>query len=1009
MKKLLLAILLALIPSAASAECNGLFPPLTICGNTSQTQNGIPTAIPFSSVLGNINLADAHILIGNPSNVAAPFLLSGDGTLSDVGVFTLAASGVTAGTYGDGTHSTQVTFDAKGRATSASNVTITHASGDLPLSGGTMSGPIVPLVIGHTFYADQYGTFHDFVHDDSAPINAAISAAVAAGGGTVVLGPYAYWADSASISVPRGVSLTCGSYYQPPSRVSGGGVANYQNAPCSLYFASGYTLLNSGELTKVNIFADLVHFTSMDASSTRAQMEAYIASFTGTGITIGNGTLGSADGGIVRNVAIGGFAKCLSVGQAGQLKLIDVLGDCTNGMSVTQSYDDDFLRGIEFWPFLTTNLTNAFPSWTISSIADNGSGLWRLTLSAATNITTGEQLWVNPGTTAQGTAGFWTVTAVDSTHVDLQGSAVAPTTTGNTNSGQTYIAVASTANLQPGMTVSGAGIPTGATIGTVWRGVSAISLDQSHPATATATGVTLTFGSTPYTSGGTLNYDGAFRFGTAFALGRADGLTCSACFAFGYQIGFNLNDAFGLSLVNTQVDNNGQIAANQNITPIGIEFTGSNAYGNFISGSLITSDGVNVLSNVANTSGSYANTVEGFRPAGSSPVPSTVAEIDNGALIVRGFQVGSAHAMAIAPAAGVSLLVGNQLANTVVYSDGTPNWQGAGNNLGGIAGFNTPANTAMGATTFTSATSNDTHTVTINGASNGDGANLFFIGNGTVTPNKAQRVFNGIMQWLNSAYSATIMNLDDVGDLTIPGNFKAAAAQFTGLNVAGIVINDPTGQLGTEAGITAAQCPAATTSAQGCVEPDGTTIVISAGKLTAVGAAASSIDAGGATSITNGTPNTVLTNNAGKVGTGISTSDIASLSTAQTIPGDKTFTGTNTAPTQAARDNSTKLATTAYADADSTFGAWVTDAISTVYQASTDGFVIVDALSSTNSSLVSCITDSNPSPSTVRNEGQASLSNYHIGCMTPVRKGDYWKVTTNGVSSSSVYWLPRGN
>jgi len=44
-------------------------------------------------------------------------------------VATLANSGVTAGTYGDSTHVSQVTVDAKGRVTAASNVAISGASG----------------------------------------------------------------------------------------------------------------------------------------------------------------------------------------------------------------------------------------------------------------------------------------------------------------------------------------------------------------------------------------------------------------------------------------------------------------------------------------------------------------------------------------------------------------------------------------------------------------------------------------------------------------------------------------------------------------------------------------------------------------------------------------------------------------------------------------------------------------------------------------------------------------
>jgi hypothetical protein len=54
--------------------------------------------------------------------------MSGDATINSSGVLTLAASGVTAATYGDGTHVAQVTVDAKGRVTSASSVAITASS-----------------------------------------------------------------------------------------------------------------------------------------------------------------------------------------------------------------------------------------------------------------------------------------------------------------------------------------------------------------------------------------------------------------------------------------------------------------------------------------------------------------------------------------------------------------------------------------------------------------------------------------------------------------------------------------------------------------------------------------------------------------------------------------------------------------------------------------------------------------------------------------------------------------
>ncbi len=79
-----------------------------------------------------------YVPIGNGAKFV-PQPISGDATLSQTGALSLSATGVPAGTYGDGTHVGQFTVDAKGRLTSAQNVTITGAA-PTGAAGGDLSG-----------------------------------------------------------------------------------------------------------------------------------------------------------------------------------------------------------------------------------------------------------------------------------------------------------------------------------------------------------------------------------------------------------------------------------------------------------------------------------------------------------------------------------------------------------------------------------------------------------------------------------------------------------------------------------------------------------------------------------------------------------------------------------------------------------------------------------------------------------------------------------------------------
>ena len=88
------------------------------------------------------NLLQGALFIGNSFNMATGVQMTGDATINTAGLLTLSNTTIVPGTYGaSGNNIPNLTFDAKGRATTAANRSLTPADiNALNLGGGTMTG-----------------------------------------------------------------------------------------------------------------------------------------------------------------------------------------------------------------------------------------------------------------------------------------------------------------------------------------------------------------------------------------------------------------------------------------------------------------------------------------------------------------------------------------------------------------------------------------------------------------------------------------------------------------------------------------------------------------------------------------------------------------------------------------------------------------------------------------------------------------------------------------------------
>ncbi len=111
----------------------------TIISSINPTAHGVLIGQGASAISATAAMANGQLLVGQTGANPLPKTISGDITVNSAGAAALTATGVVAGTYGDGTHVAQVDVDASGRVLSVTDIVITGAapSGS---AGGVLSG-----------------------------------------------------------------------------------------------------------------------------------------------------------------------------------------------------------------------------------------------------------------------------------------------------------------------------------------------------------------------------------------------------------------------------------------------------------------------------------------------------------------------------------------------------------------------------------------------------------------------------------------------------------------------------------------------------------------------------------------------------------------------------------------------------------------------------------------------------------------------------------------------------